>query len=77
MKITFKRDCELEVVESYDEDTDHTETSDATFKAGEIVDADIEGVRDNGTVNIQFADGSMAYGVPKDLLEYDESEVDV
>ena len=68
MKIKFLQDCELVVVESYDEETDTTEESNETFNAGEIVDVDILERRSDST-DWQFGDGSCAYVVPNELFE--------
>lgn len=69
MKIKFKDETLLEIVESYDEENDHTETKDETFEAGEIHDVDLCDDRGD-TINIQFGDGSMCYGLPKDAIEF-------
>ena len=66
--IRFKQPAELEIVEWYDEANDETHTKDETFSEGEVVDADIFDDRGE-TVNMQFGDGSVAYGVPKTIFE--------
>jgi len=70
MKIKFKEDCELEVVETYDEVLDEVDSSMETFKAGEIVEIDIFG-RDEeaNTVDIQFGDGDVALSLSCDWFE--------
>lgn len=68
MKIKFLQDCELVVVESYDEETDTAEESNETFKAGEVVDVDIL-ERRNDSTDWQFGDGSCAYVVPNELFQ--------
>lgn len=77
-KITFKEDVQLEIVESYDEETDETESSIEGFKAGEVYDVDILNEEENGEVgdfvNIQFGDGSCCYGVPKQYLEIEPED---
>lgn len=67
MNIRWVKDTMLEIIEYFDEETEEAETVHETFQKGEhqyvdIVDED----KERGTVNIQFGDGSMAYGVPKD-----------
>ena len=40
--ITFKKDTELEIVDSFNEETDNIDESHKkTFKAGELIDAEI------------------------------------
>jgi len=67
--ITFKSDTELEVVTNFDEATDTiTGMETETFKAGEKVDAEIIDDRDEKGelfVDLQFGDGSVAYGVQR------------
>jgi hypothetical protein len=68
--ITFKNDTELCIVTDYDEATDTIkgETIE-TFKAGEPVDADIINETEEKTemfVSLQFADGSVAFGVQRE-----------
>lgn len=69
MLIRFIEPCELEIVESYDEETDTTETTTLVVQRGDEHDVDIEDERDNDTTNFQFGDGSMAYGVPNRLFK--------
>ncbi len=60
--IRFHQDTTLEVVENFNEETEEAGTTEETFRAGEPVDAEIE--TENGDyVDLQFADGSMAYHV--------------
>jgi hypothetical protein len=68
MKIRFNKDVELEVVESYDEELDKTETSDEFFSKGDEVDVDLLSSHPD-TVGIQFGDGSCCYGLPKSCFE--------
>lgn len=66
MVIRFNEKCELEIIDSYNEETDDAETHNEVFAKGEEVECDL--VDDNGTsVNVQFADGSMLYCLPKNL----------
>jgi exosome complex RNA-binding protein Csl4 len=64
--ITFKQDTELEIVESFDEAHDTiAEKSNETFKAGELVDAEIVS-RDGEYVDLQFGGGGgLALGVQR------------
>lgn len=66
--IKFIKDAELEVTESYDEEADFAETHTETFRAGESVEADVFDDRGD-SVNVQFGDGSVVYGLPKSLIE--------
>ena len=66
-KITFNEACELEIVESYDEEADKAETSSMTFAKGEVHDVDLDRIGVD-TSSFQFGDGSMAYNVPNDLF---------
>jgi len=66
----FIEDCELEVVVSYDEISDSTESEIECFCVGDTADFDI--VDDNGdNVDVQFGDGSVSYGVPKRYFKLD------
>jgi len=64
MKAKWLQDVDLNVVESYDEKTDTTVESSEAFKKDEVVEFDIFDDRGD-SVNIQFGDGSVAYGVFK------------
>ena len=67
--ITFNKDITLQVVEGFDEKTDTiTSLTVETFKKGEKVDADVYSENDF-TVDIQFGDGSVSIGVPKDSFQ--------
>ena len=73
MIIQWLQDCEVEIVEWYDEENDETHTSDEIFKKGETSDVDL--VDDRGeTVNFQFPDGSMVYGLPKKLYRVEKTD---
>lgn len=64
MKIEWKKDCEVEIITSYDESNDSINTENELFKAGEIYEVDmIDTLQlDNGKthIQIQFGDGSVA-----------------
>lgn len=67
MKIKIKKECGFEVVESVDEH-DVVQSYDETFKPNEIFEGDI--VDDQGEyVSFQFGDGSMIFGLKKELYE--------
>ena len=66
--IRFKQNVTLVVVDHYDEETETTHEHDETFAAGEEVDLDIVDI-DRGHAQLQFGDGSVAYGVPVELFE--------
>lgn len=73
-KLTFLKDIELEVVENYDEDDDSYESVDEIFHKGEeIDDVDIMDKHDE-FFNVQFGDGSVAYGVPYAAVQITEEE---
>lgn len=71
--IKFKADTELEVVTDFDEKTDTITGSETeTFKAGEPVDADIIDDREEKGeqfVDLQFGDGSVAFGVQRSCFD--------
>ena len=71
--IKFKSDTQLEVVTDFDENTDTiTGIETETFKAGEKVDGEIISDREEKGdvfVDIQFGDGSVAFGVQRDCFE--------
>ena len=69
--LRFRKEYTVQVIENFDEKTDQiTDQTEETFKQGEEVDADIyEEREDVGTVDIQFGDGSICLGVPKDCIE--------
>ena len=74
MKIKFKETCELEVITSYNEDTEEISASTEVFAIGEVVDVDVVDINwDFKTSTIQFGDGSVSYGVP--LHVYDVIEL--
>ena len=66
--IRFNQDATLVVVDYFDEDTETTHEHDEAFVAGEEVDVDIVDI-ERGYAQLQFGDGSVAYGVPVDLFE--------
>ena len=69
MLIKFNTDCEIEVIHHFDEELDEiTDSTVTTFHAGDEVDIDIlsrptKPGDENDYVNVQFDDGSVAYGV--------------
>lgn len=68
MVIRFLQDVVLEVVETYDEYTDSTKTTDVRFSANDQCDVDFER-QGNATSSFQFGDGSLACNVPNELFE--------
>jgi hypothetical protein len=67
--IKFKQDIRLEVIEGFDERTDMIiDKVEESFKAGEKVDAEIYSEHGN-YVDLQYGDGSITLGVPKDSFE--------
>jgi len=69
----MKRNCGFNVVESYDEKTDTTNEIDVSFKKGEIAEGDLEDDRGD-SINFQFGDGSMLYGLKKNLYDVIEDD---
>lgn len=72
MKIKWLKDCQLEVVTSFDEKTETTQTKDIFPKAGDIDDVDpLAYHKDENveTAGFQYPDGSCVYGVPCELFE--------
>lgn len=74
MIFSFKHKTELEIVVNYDEATDKAETENETFEAYEEIDGDIVDESELH-VNIQFPDGSMAYGVRKADINFKSRKV--
>ena len=69
LKVRWLQDVELEVVNSYDEETDTTDTEDQIFRKDEITEFDVFDVReDTQTINVQFGNGSVVYGLPVKLF---------
>ncbi len=73
MKIKWLKDVTITCVESYDEKNGMVDETDESFVKDEVTEFDI--FDDRGiTVNIQFGDGSVAYGVPKSIYEVIEKD---
>ena len=68
VKAKFTRDGEIEVVESFNAQTDTPVSALERFSAGEEVEFDVFGETDL-TWDIQFGDGSCVFSVPKDMFE--------
>lgn len=67
--IKFFADTTLYIVEEFDEKLDKViKDCDQTFKAGELVQADIVS-ENNGYCELQFGDGSVSYNVPRGSFE--------
>ena len=74
MKIKWLQDVNMEVVTGYDERLDEAITELECFKNGEIHDVDILDRTEPNKftkvmVDMQFGDGSVAYGVEEDLFK--------
>ena len=72
MKIRWKEDIELNIIENYEELADAADSYNETIKAGTIDEIDIFGkYKLNGEeyVDIQFEDGSVALSVQKSMFE--------
>ncbi len=73
MKVEFLLDCEIEVIESFDEAMDGAESTSELFRTGDQTEFDIidhpqrfngDELEDHPTmVNVQFGDGSVAFGL--------------
>lgn len=73
MKVQFVCDCEIEVISNFDEALDDGDSETEVFRAGEFAEFDVvdhpqrmvDGeLRDDLTmVNVQFGDGSVAFGL--------------
>lgn len=73
--IQFLVPIELEVVESFDEATETPEVRNEVFSPMELVAADVVSVNEKfNTAEIQFHDGSVAYGVPTSCFKLVDSE---
>uniref|UniRef100_A0A6M3KUN4 Uncharacterized protein n=1 Tax=viral metagenome TaxID=1070528 RepID=A0A6M3KUN4_9ZZZZ len=70
MQIKFTRDCELEIVEWFNEDWNEQQITVETFTPGEMVDVNIFAESEDGqSVDIQFFDGGSVFGLPKDCFK--------
>lgn len=67
MRIKFLKDCEIELVTRFDEATDQADTENEIFVAGSVHEVDVLDERE-GSLDVQFGDGSVAYGVPNSLF---------
>lgn len=73
--IRFKEPAELELITSYDEQTETAQCKSEVFNTGDVADAEVLETNENfRTCTIQFGDGSMAYGVPMSIFEVVEKE---
>ena len=68
MKYRATDKIEVEVVDAFDEETDAPETSTERFRKSEIVSFDIVS-KQKDVMEIQFGNGSVAYGVPVHWFE--------
>lgn len=79
MKVRFITKCEIEVLESFDEALDDGETTTEVFNVGDTAEFDLldppermvgnKMVSDTENVNVQFGDGSVAFGLSKSWFE--------
>jgi hypothetical protein len=79
MKVRFVTKCEIEIFDSFDEALDDGETSDEIFDVGDItyfnlldppLRFDGKGfIPDKDNVNVQFDDGSVAFGISRTWFE--------
>lgn len=75
--IRFKKDAQLEFVDGFDEATEHADTSQETFKAGELVDADVIHTHQDGFVDLESGKGGVAFHVDPSLFELVLKPVDL
>jgi hypothetical protein len=72
MTIKFLKECELEVIESVDDD-DNVESTMETFHVNDTFDVDRYGDEEDGSDqnrwDLQFGNGSCILGVPRILFE--------
>lgn len=68
IKLKFKADTQLEVIESFDVVNETVESNDEIFKKDEIVDCELVSHIDS-QYEVQFGDGSVTY--------IDESDVEI
>lgn len=67
-KIKFTSDASLIIIENYDEDSDESVKVNENFLKGEEVEWQV--IDDRPTeVSIQFEDGAVCFGIPKDLFD--------
>jgi len=79
MKVKFLESCEIEVFDSFDEALDDGETSTEVFMPGHTAEFDVIGhpekmeggklVPATDFVNVQFGNGSVAFGLDKAWFE--------
>ena len=72
MKIRLLRDCSFVIVDHLDANEDPVEV-DEDFKKGDILDGDEEDDRGD-SINFQFANGAMLYGIKKEVYEVIEKD---
>lgn len=60
IKLKFKADTQLEVIESFDVVNETVESIDEIFKKDEIIEAELVSHLDS-IYEVQFGDGSVAY----------------
>jgi len=85
MKVRFKSKCEIECVDSFDEALDDAETSTEVFDVGDEVEFDVldhpqkfqhgDFVDDTNFLNVQFGNGSVAFGLSKEWFDIIEGDV--
>lgn len=68
MKLRFVKECELELVENFDETTEITDTVLQIFRVGDIEEVETENETERYW-DILFGDGSVAFCIQKALTE--------
>ena len=72
-KIEILEDIELEIIETYNEETDEADSYSETFMKGNTEEVDIINSNED-FVDFQFGDGSVSLGVPKNVFRIIEIE---
>jgi hypothetical protein len=69
LKIKFNQTYACEIVTGYDKENDEVICEDETFAVGEVHEIDVLDDKENGTIDIQFGDGSCLYGLLKTAFD--------
>ena len=73
LKLTAKEKLNLTVIEYYDEKNDKTIESDLILEKDETITLDLESETEE-TISGQFGDGSMIYGLKKNMFYIEVSD---
>lgn len=68
MKIRFTENCEIQVILTINEELDDIENFNESFKICDVVEVDV--LEEHAEkIDVQFGDGSVTYGLPKNCFE--------